>query len=574
MSILQLNRIKKLLENQVIPHVDVAEIKSEKPNISEEELNNILFTRAYTLYALKAFTNESYLDLKKHITDGFSDNGIDAIYYSTTQRELILVQTKWIQNGIGGVDKGEVLKFLKGATDLLHLHFDKFNQKTQDLSSWIEEIILSSNVKIRLILNYSGNRISDENLELITDKLEEFNDTDEDVFFTDYNLAKSYSFLKDSIEGEPVNADIDLYNWGHTDEPIKSFYGTVSCGTIAELFNKNKTRLYSKNIRSFIGLSDINREIINTLTKNPETFYYLNNGITLLCKEINKSPYNSGKRDIGKFKLTDLTVVNGAQTVGSIGYAFKLMPEKVSNANVFIKIISLENTSADFDKTLTIASNTQNKIEKRDFISLDDQQKKLKHEFYLNGLKYHVKRDDQNPVKDNENYYFEESTIALACFQDDIDFSTYAKREIGRLWDSKPYNQLFNDKLTVDTLVKLVDLFRRIEKEVKKLPAMEKLICSHGVYLLSHLIVHKSDKSMFFDPSQDLKNYFKDFFKSDFDRYTKRLLKAYNYVSPNNNYPLSIFKNFNHCRKMKDHILDSEGIPKPGQTLNMFEEIE
>ena len=65
MSILQLNRIKRLLENQVVPNIDVEEIKSEKPKITEEELTNIILTRSYTLYALKSIYEWHIYRIKK-----------------------------------------------------------------------------------------------------------------------------------------------------------------------------------------------------------------------------------------------------------------------------------------------------------------------------------------------------------------------------------------------------------------------------------------------------------------------------------------------------------------------------
>ncbi|RKS42559.1 AIPR protein [Gillisia mitskevichiae] len=433
MSIIQLKRIERILEKQVVEHIDPEEIRSEKKNIQEEELQNIILSRSYLLYALKNLTGEPYSNLKKSITDGFQDNGLDAVYYSHSKNQLFICQSKWIKNGNGGVDKGEILKFVNGITDLLHLNYADFNDKLKQHSELIEEAIYGPNIKIRIILAYSGNKISDENKSLITDKVDEFNDTDEDIFFEEYNLKNAYSDLKDAVDGEPINAELDLLHWGYSSEPFKAYYGTVNCGHIAELLDSASSRIYSKNIRSFVGLSTINNEIINTLVKNPENFFYLNNGIVLLCKEIKKSKYNSGKRESGKFHLTDLTVVNGAQTVGAINYAFNKQPEKVNLAQVFIKIISLEDTPEHFDKQITIASNTQNKIEKRDFVSLDKQQKRLIHDFYLNGLKYHTKRDDKELIKNDENFYFEEATISLACFQDDIDFSTYAKREIGKL---------------------------------------------------------------------------------------------------------------------------------------------
>ena len=571
MSILHLNRIKKLLENQVKEHIDISEIKREKKNITEKELENIILSQSYLLFSLRNLTGESYIDLRGYLTDGFQDNGIDAIYYSATKNELYICQSKWIRKGMGGIDKGEILKFLKGFIDLLHLNFTDFNDKIKKHSIDIENAVLTANIKIKVVIAYSGDSLSNENKKLITDKIEEFNDTEEVIFFQEYNIKNAYSNLKDSVDGEPINADIDLADWGHTNEPYKSFYGTMNCGQIAELLETSNRRIYSKNIRSFIGLTGINNEIVYTLIKEPENFFYLNNGIVLLCKEIRKSPYNSGKRELGKFHLTDLTVVNGAQTVGAINYSFKKQPEKVNTAKVFVKIISLENTPINFDKNITIASNTQNKIEKRDFVSLDSQQKRLINEFFLSGLNYHTKRDDKELTKNHENYYFEEATISLACSKEDVDFSTYAKREIGKLWEDQSYNQLFNEKLNIQTLINLINIFRKIDVNVKLLPVSDRLICSHGLYLLTHLIYSSIGRDIILNPNFDSQSYLRENFKQNFKTYSLRLVQVYQNEFPNNKFPLSIFKNFRYCRSLKDSILSKEGLPRIGQTLNLFD---
>lgn len=574
MSILHLNRIKKILDNQVKKNIDVNEIKTEKPKISDEEIDNIIFSRSYLLFALRNLTGETYLDLKKYLTDGFHDNGIDAVYYSETKNELFFCQSKWMKKGTGGVDKAEVLKFLKGIDDILHLDFSAFNDKVKKHSETIEKAILTANIKIKLILAYSGNSLSKENKKIIQDKLDIYNDTEEVIYFNEYSLKDAYRNLKDAVNGEPIDADFDLYDWGFIEEPYKSFYGTINCGQIAELLNTTNRRIFSKNIRSFIGLTGINVEIVNTLINKPEHFFYLNNGIVLLCNEIQKSPYNSGKREIGKFHLKDITIVNGAQTVGAINYAFSKQPDKVNSAKVFIKIISLNNTPQDFDKNITIASNTQNKIEKRDFVSLDKEQKRLINDFFLSGYKYHTKRDDKSSIKDKENFYFEEATVSLACFQDNIDFSTYAKREIGKLWEGSSYTKLFNNELNIYVLINLISVFRELEIKIKQLDINRRLVCSHGLYLISNIVFHKVGRSKLMNPKFDLDSYFRDSFQTDFDRTTKRLIKVYQELFPNNRFPLSIFKNFKYCRKIKDGILKLEGEPRIGQTLDLFDEIE
>lgn len=573
MSEFQLNRVNKILENQTFHYLNEKEILKEKPGIPKEELDNILHSQAYLLYALKSITGEQYEELSQFITDGFSDNGLDLVYYSIPSNELLICQSKWIKKGKGGVDKGEILKFINGVDDLLKLNFEAFNDKLKKHSKIFEKAILSSNIKIKLILAHSGDRTSNENLKIIKDKLDEFNDVDEDIFFKEFNLKDAYTYLKDSIEGEPINAEVDLFDWGYFDEPYKSYYGIMSCGQVAELISTENSRIFSKNIRSFIGFSGINKEITNTLIDEPEKFFYLNNGIILICKEVKKSPYNSGRREIGEFHLKDLTVVNGAQTVGAINFAFTKQPEKVNTAKVFVKIISLEGTPGNFDKNITVASNTQNKIEKRDFISLDGQQKRLKNEFYLSGFNYHIKRDDKELIKDKKNFYFEETTISLACLKDDSRFSTYAKREIGKLWEDRNYDKIFNSQLNINQIINSVLVFREIERSLKLYQSREKLILSHGVYLLGYLIFQKLKDQGIMAPTFNISKYLEQNFKKDFFLYSKRLITAYEDVSPDNKFPLAIFKNFKLCETMKSKVLQQEGIVQPGQSYTLFDKI-
>lgn len=570
MSIVHLNRIKNLLDKQVLHHIDEDAIRFEKPKLSQEELETTKYSQAFALYALKHLTGETYLDLKNFLTDGFIDNGIDGVFYSSSKNELFIYQSKWIKKGVGGVDKGEILKFLKGIDDLIRLDFSDFNEKLKKHTKLIEEAILTANVQIKIILAYSGDSLSKENRKLISDKIDEYNDTEEVIFFQEYNLKDAYNSLKDSVDGEPINTDIDLFDWGHTNDPYKSYYGTISCGKIAELLEESNRRIYSKNIRSFIGLTGINNEIVKTLINDPEKFFYLNNGIILLCKSITKSAYNSGKREVGKFQLNDLTIVNGAQTAGAIQFAFKKQPDKVNNAKVFIKIISLEDTPKNFDKNITIASNTQNKIEKRDFVSLDSQQKRITHDFFLAGIKYHTKRDDKDLKRDKENYYFEEATVSLACFQDDVDFSTYAKREIGKLWEDAAYNKLFNDRLNIQVLTNLIDIYRQIETRIRTLDVHQKLVCSHGVYLITNLMLSKIGQKHLLNPSFDITHYLKSNFDNDFVAITKALMNSYRINFSNNKYPLSIFKNFKYCRKMRDDVSMNDGREYVGQ-ISLFD---
>lgn len=576
MSIVHLNRIKNLLESQVFEHLDDLEIKKNKPSVNSEELSSIKLSQGFALYTAKCLTADSYSNLKNYLLDDFHDNGIDMIYYSDDSNTLFLIQSKWIRGGNGGVDQADIHKFLKGVKDLLHLKFDEFNDKIKKHAAKLESSILNPNVRIDIVLSYSGKSLSTDNYKLITNLINEFNDTDEVIFFTDFNLSVAYGFLKDSLEGEPINADLDIYEWGKTDEPVKCYYGLLYAGQIAELFSSNQSRIFSKNIRGFIGESEINKDIIETVVKSPENFFYLNNGLTLICKKIKKLVYGANDRHVGKFHLEDLTIINGAQTVGSINSAFSREPEKVASAKVFVKIISLENCPVNFGQKITVATNTQNKIEKRDFVSLDKQQERIKNEIMLAGYYYHAKRDDKKIIYDQNNFYLEEATIALACFHEDVDYSTYAKREIGKLWEdttSKPYTDLFNDKLQPHKLINLIKVFRAIDSFIKKriLINEHRLICSHGLYFISHVHLQNMNKELILNPSNRIEDYLDNGFLEEIETWTNRTVSTYmDYFQVK--FPLPIFKNFNYCRKMKNEMYRKEGKPVVGQTLFLFQD--
>ena len=63
------------------------------------------------------------------VTDGYDDNGIDAIYIDSDSSRVYLVQSKWSKAGSGSPALGDVQKFMKGFEDLINAEFDRFNDK-------------------------------------------------------------------------------------------------------------------------------------------------------------------------------------------------------------------------------------------------------------------------------------------------------------------------------------------------------------------------------------------------------------------------------------------------------------
>src|SRR5260370_1295423 len=166
---------------------------------------------------------------------------------------------------------------------------------------------------------------------------------------------------------------------GQTREPFSSFYGQVSAIEIASWYAFHP-RIFAPNIRMFLGSTEVNQSLMETLRNSPEKFWYFNNGITALCASIKKKLIGGSSRESGYFECTDMTIVNGAQTVGAIALANSNHPDAVAKAFVPDRFISLDQCPQGFASEVTRATNTQNRIERRDFVSLDPEQERLRTE--------------------------------------------------------------------------------------------------------------------------------------------------------------------------------------------------
>jgi len=133
------------------------------------------------------------------------------------------------------------------------------------------------------------------------------------------NQGHIYSSLAQKLGNTPINIEIGLSQWGFVSEPYKAYYGMVSGVEIANWWKEHKNRLFDRNIRQVLGKTEVNDEIEKTIKEHPLLFWYYNNGITIIANKIEKTIVGSNNRELGSFKLTNLNIVNGAQTVSTIG---------------------------------------------------------------------------------------------------------------------------------------------------------------------------------------------------------------------------------------------------------------
>lgn len=161
---------------------------------------------------------------------------------------------------------------------------------------------------------------------------------------------------------------------------------TVSGQWLREQYQKYSGNLFSANYRGFLGNSrqKINNGIKATAEKSPKNFWAFNNGITLLTTQI--------RSEKGKTILSGMSIINGAQTTGSLG----AVPDSVNLSDTKILTRIIECSDPETINSIVKFNNTQNKITAWDSFSNDPIQTQLQDEFKVLGHDYNIKRGFNN----------------------------------------------------------------------------------------------------------------------------------------------------------------------------------
>ena len=338
MSIIHVQQIRSQLLSLFDKLVDTSDYQS-RPSSERES--------AFLTRSLAAFSLMTAADVKPDkaagcVTDGGQDNGIDAIYYDDFEKVLYLTQAKWKHDGRGSIERGDAQKFIQGINDIVNARFERFNDRIRNRATEITTALFSANTRIVILLAYTGQDPLAEEVERdFDDLLHEMNDPSDVVQLRVLRQGNLHSVIASGTLGAPINFDVVLRNWGQIREPYQAYFGHVSVGEVAAWWDKHHPRLFSPNLRVFLGLTEINQSIVETLESNPENFWYFNNGITALCSSIQKKPIGGNSHESGDFECVDVHIVNGAQTVGAIALAHSKHPEKSANATVMVALSHL-----------------------------------------------------------------------------------------------------------------------------------------------------------------------------------------------------------------------------------------
>lgn len=155
----------------------------------------------------------------------------------------------------------------------------------------------------------------------------------------------------------------------------QAYVTAVPARVLHRLYTKHKTRLFSANVRDYLGSrssdANINNGIKRTAQSSPEDFWVFNNGITVLTHHFEES-VAKGKKQL---LVRGISIVNGAQTTGAIGSLAKSPDPKALVPARFV-----QTSKPDLIYDIIQYNNSQNKVTASDFRSTDRIQKRLREE--------------------------------------------------------------------------------------------------------------------------------------------------------------------------------------------------
>jgi AIPR protein len=376
---------------------------------------------------------------EKHITDGPDDGGIDAFYIDSKKKFIYVVQSKFRANATNFVHtnlryedlmKMDVQRILSGKKD--SAEGQPYNERiTSKLQREIRKLADVASYTTKVVLLGNTAQLTESQLKKLIDgyPIEQYphDRCYSELLFPVVN-GTYFSDPKLSIEINLANVKRDA----HLDYDVKTgtanvnikllFAPTAEIGRIMSTYRNSILRF---NPRSFLelGNNQVNQAIHNSIVEShANEFALFNNGVTILSDETDVST-STAKQGKAQVILTNPQLVNGGQTAYTLG---RIYEECVSNNDfgvfkgkeVLLRVITFREPAkkpkTETEKialigSISLASNSQTKIDESDRRSNDEIQLRLQQEFFSkHGLYYERKRGEfadgirENYISDDE----------------------------------------------------------------------------------------------------------------------------------------------------------------------------
>jgi len=447
---------------------EILELRDRYPHLTSDN--------AFVAWFMRAFITDDEKQAVDSLTGKAGDKSSDAIYFDHDNKIIFIIQGKYHQNCAALEPRSSIIALADLARALMTDRKEAFEAILYKANAAVNQFLSESRKLIQqrdyqLVVRYvTTGKISDVNIREGESRVEDF----ETARFETFAFKDLMKLMQDYIEGAappvptislPVQGT-EVFNRIDKVTGITSWIFTMQGSDVGKLYRDLGVRLFARNIRGYLGNTEINKVMKSTIEREPEYFWYYNNGITIVCDEARQIK----KGNSNNIKVTSAQIINGQQTTRTLALSVK------NDAEVIIKLIEVPRSNDHHSNQyrrlvseIVSATNWQNAISQSDLKSNDAKQVRIEKEFKkLNYFYIRKRMSKSEAVKygaDKYSFKINKEQLARACAACTLD--PYEIR-LGkdRLFEDDVYSKIFDGRKATDYLL-VYWLFKDVERVSK-----------------------------------------------------------------------------------------------------------
>ncbi|MDE7163409.1 MAG: AIPR family protein [Clostridia bacterium] len=465
-----------------------SKIKSLKENYpslrkeSDEHIFTVLCVKSNFFKNPSLSFNDS--DIENILVDSVKDGGVDALLAdpNSETNNMIICQSKYYQSITFDAVRDAVAKMILFYKSMMRGEYEEVNTKVQRaFLSLNAEIGEESKVCFVFYTSAPKSGIREDRIQKLLQEhgLDTINYEIQLYFAEDVvDEIKESESRRPTVENGKIAIDKANNFLEYNEDAI---IVNVSAFSIKELFAMHSTNLLSRNLRYFVKKRDIDSSINETISKYPETFWFKNNGLTIICDDFDVSG-----REV---KLKNFSIVNGGQTTSLLHKSKEI--NKEHDFYLPCKIIrTLGETEDDknlFSLEIAKATNSQKAIKQIDLKANAPEQVRFGNAMRNVGVFYQTKRGEVIPKDYKEDYKNTDLVeVGKLCLAGIFQLPGSSRSKPSSLYLEKYYTPVFNeDQAQICSLIKellYIDTYyrksfiQRFDKEHEESPFASEVI--------------------------------------------------------------------------------------------------
>lgn len=331
------------------------------------------------------------------LTDGANDGGIDAVFNDPNSEgnDMIIVQSKYYEKTpLRSEDVvGELYKINETIHAIDACRVSDYSEQVvsayRNAKGQMED---SGVIRIVFFTSYAAKSPKER------EKMEQ----GAGPLFKNYDLEMNFrSDIQSQIEtidSGKLFVDFDTLEVDRPDNILhyeESAIVNISAQSLQELQNRHRNGLLGMNLRYYVRQKAVDDGIQQTIQKEPENFWYKNNGIIILCEKY--------ELDGKELNLFGFSIVNGGQTTNRIG-RMDIVKDFYLQCKVVKRKGTLPLERDRFAHSIAEATNAQKPIKKADLKSNTPEQMQLRERLQTQKVYYITKKGDKAPKQYSESY--------------------------------------------------------------------------------------------------------------------------------------------------------------------------